>query len=92
MTRRHIEFPCEGETLVGTLDEADGPVGLLIVSGGNELRCGAFGGQSQLAAQIAALGFPTWRFDRRGIGDFERQQRRISFKRPRSGKRSACIS
>ena len=69
MTRRHIEFPCEGETLVGTLDEADGAVGLLIVSGGNELRCGAFGGQAELAAQIAELGFPTWRFDRRGIGD-----------------------
>ena len=69
MTRRHVTFACEGATLVGTLDDAAGASGLLLVSGGNEIRSGAFSGQAQLAARIAAAGFPTFRFDRRGIGD-----------------------
>ena len=69
MTRRHVTFACEGATLVGTLDDAAGASGLLLVSGGNEIRSGAFSGQAQLAARIAATGFPTFRFDRRGIGD-----------------------
>jgi exosortase A-associated hydrolase 1 len=57
--------------LAGTLDEAAGTTGLLIVSGGNELRSGAWSGQAQVAAQVAAAGFPVFRFDRRGIGDSE---------------------
>ena len=39
--RRLIGFACEGETLAATLDEAPGTTGLLIVSGGNEIRSGA---------------------------------------------------
>ncbi len=69
MTRRFISFACEGAVLFGTLDAADGTTGLLIVSGGNELRSGAWANQSQLAQRIAAAGFPVFRFDRRGIGD-----------------------
>ncbi|MFC4292768.1 hydrolase 1, exosortase A system-associated [Sphingorhabdus arenilitoris] len=69
--RRMIGFMCEGHLLTGTLDEAPGDIGLLIVSGGNEIRCGAHGGQAQLAAQVAALGHPVLRYDRRGIGDSE---------------------
>jgi exosortase A-associated hydrolase 1 len=69
MTRRHLTFACEGETLVGTLDDAPAEAGLLLVSGGNEIRAGAFAGQAQLAAGIAAAGFPTFRYDRRGVGD-----------------------
>ncbi len=69
MTRRHLEFPCAGETLVGTLDEAAGSTGLLIVSGGNELRMGAHRGMALMAAEIAAGGVPVFRYDRRGIGD-----------------------
>ncbi|MCW3848402.1 hydrolase 1, exosortase A system-associated [Sphingomonas sp. LB-2] len=68
--RRLIEFPCAGETLVGTLDEAAGGTGLLIVSGGNEIRAGAHRGMALLGARVAAeLGTPVFRFDRRGIGD-----------------------
>ena len=68
--RRLIEFPCAGETLVGTLDEAPGATGLLIVSGGNEIRIGAHRGQAMLAARVAVeLGAPVFRYDRRGIGD-----------------------
>jgi exosortase A-associated hydrolase 1 len=68
--RRLIEFPCAGETLMGTLDEAAGATGLLIVSGGNEVRMGAHRGMAMLAARVASeLGAPVFRFDRRGIGD-----------------------
>jgi len=67
--RRHLSFACAAETLIGTLDSAAGRAGLLIVSGGNEIRSGAFSGQAQIAARIAAEGFPVFRFDRRGIGD-----------------------
>lgn len=69
MTRRHILFPCEGNWLAGTLDEAPGNTGLIIVSGGNELRSGAWGGQARMAARLAAAGYPVLRFDRRGVGD-----------------------
>jgi hypothetical protein len=36
--RRMIDFDCAGDMLVGTLDEGEGTTGLLIVSGGNEIR------------------------------------------------------
>jgi exosortase A-associated hydrolase 1 len=71
MNRRHLTFACEGAELVGTLDGKAGAVGLLIVSGGNEIRSGAFSGQARLAAEIAASGYPVFRFDRRGVGDSE---------------------
>ncbi|MBC2666337.1 hydrolase 1, exosortase A system-associated [Novosphingobium flavum] len=71
MTRRHLTFACEGQALVGTLDDAPAATGLLIVSGGNEIRCGAWNGQALLATRLAARGFPVFRFDRRGIGDSE---------------------
>ncbi len=71
MTRRHLTFACEGATLVGTIDEGDAESGLLLVTGGNELRSGAFAGQAELAARIAAQGHPVFRFDRRGTGDSE---------------------
>jgi exosortase A-associated hydrolase 1 len=68
--RRLIEFPCAGDTLMGTLDEAPGATGLLIVSGGNEIRIGAHRGMALLAARVAGeRGAPVFRFDRRGIGD-----------------------
>ncbi len=64
-----IAFPCTGETLVGTLDEAAGRTGLLIVSGGNEIRAGAHRGMAMLAQKLAEAGVPVLRYDRRGIGD-----------------------
>ena len=74
MTRRLVVFPCGGAKLYGMLDcgPAHGQTGLLIVSGGNEIRAGAFAGQAQLAARLAeAAGVPVFRYDRRGIGDSE---------------------
>lgn len=69
--RRLISFRCNGATLLGTLDEAPGRTGLLIVSGGNELRMGAHRGMARLAERLAEAGHPVFRFDRRGIGDSE---------------------
>jgi exosortase A-associated hydrolase 1 len=67
--RRLTRFACAGETLAATLDEAPGTTGLLIVSGGNEIRIGAHRGMAELAATVAASGHPVLRYDRRGIGD-----------------------
>jgi exosortase A-associated hydrolase 1 len=69
--RRILSFDCEGSALAATLDDAPGTTGLLIVSGGNEIRAGAHRGMAMLAAEIASAGYPVFRFDRRGIGDSE---------------------
>ncbi|WP_285709631.1 hydrolase 1, exosortase A system-associated [Erythrobacter oryzae] len=75
MSRLPGTFVCDGAMLACTLDDAPGTTGLLIVSGGNEIRSGAFGGQADMAARIAAAGFPVFRFDRRGVGDSEGENR-----------------
>ncbi len=67
--RHHLTFPCGNEMLAGSMDMAPGSRGLLMVTGGNEIRSGAFRGQAMLAAKIAKAGFPVFRFDRRGVGD-----------------------
>jgi exosortase A-associated hydrolase 1 len=67
--RKLIAFPCVGATLVGSLDEAAGSTGLLIVSGGSEIRCGAHRGMALLGQQLAEAGYPVFRYDRRGVGD-----------------------
>lgn len=80
--RRALSFPCEGATLFATLDDAAGTSGLLIVSGGNEIRSGAHRGMAELAATIAAKGFPVFRFDRRGVGDSEGENAGFRFSGP----------
>lgn len=67
--RRLTTFECAGETLAGTLDAATGETGLLIVTGGTQVRVGAHRGLVRLAAAVAAAGFPVFRFERRGVGD-----------------------
>lgn len=67
--RRILSFDCAGETLWATLDGADGPAGVLVVSGGNEIRIGAHRGMARLGADLAAQEVPLFRFDRRGVGD-----------------------
>ncbi len=69
--RHQLSFACDGAMLAASLDEAAGSTGLLIVSGGNEIRSGAHRGMAMLAARIADAGHPVFRFDRRGIGDSE---------------------
>lgn len=75
MSRLQLDFGCGSLKLAGTLDTAPATTGLLIISGGNEIRSGAFSGQSRLAARIAAKGFPVFRFDRRGVGESEGENR-----------------
>ncbi len=67
--RRVLTFSCSGETLVGSLDDAAGSTGRLIVTGGNEVRAGAHRGMALLAARLADAGVPVFRYDRRGCGD-----------------------
>lgn len=69
--RHQLNFSCEGAALAATLDDAEGSTGLLIVSGGNEIRSGAHRGMATLAQRVAAAGHPVFRFDRRGVGDSE---------------------
>lgn len=69
MSRTHSIFASAGEALVGTLDSAAGTTGLLIVSGGNEIRAGAHRGMAMLASRLAGTGIPVFRYDRRGVGD-----------------------
>ena len=69
--RHQLSFLCEGAALAASFDDAPGTTGLLIVSGGNEIRSGAHRGMAMLAQRIAAAGHPAFRFDRRGIGDSE---------------------
>lgn len=67
--RRALTFFCDGADLAATLDPGNGTTGLLIVSGGNEIRIGAHRGMAELAAAVAETGHPVFRFDRRGVGD-----------------------
>lgn len=71
--RRHLTFPCGLDSLVGTLDleAATGATGVLLVSGGREIRSGSWGGQARMAARLAAEGIPVFRYDRRGVGESE---------------------
>jgi len=80
--RRALSFPCEGAALAATVDDAPGTAGLLIVSGGNEIRAGAHRGMAELAATVAAGGSPVFRFDRRGVGDSEGENRGFRFGGP----------
>ena len=75
MSRLALTFARGSSSLAGTLDTAPSASGLLLVTGGNEIRSGAFSGQAKLAARIAKAGFPVFRFDRRGIGDSEGENR-----------------
>lgn len=69
--RHQLSFACNGDMLAASLDEAPGTAGLLIISGGNEIRSGAHRGMATLAQRVAAAGYPVFRFDRRGVGDSE---------------------
>ncbi len=73
--RRIVSFDCEGDRLLGTIDEAGGATGVLVVAGGNEVRVGAHRGMALLAERLAAHSVPVFRFDRRGIGDSEGENR-----------------
>ena len=87
MNRLQLNFECKEQRLAGTIDTAPGKTGLLIVTGGNEVRAGAYSGQASLAHDIAEAGFPVFRFDRRGVGDSEGENR--GFRKSRKDLRAA---
>lgn len=67
--RRLTTFPCEGEPLAASLDDAGGTTGLLLVIGGSQTRIGSHRMYERLAKALAEKGFPCFRYDRRGVGD-----------------------
>lgn len=69
--RRPLSFALDGVRLAATLDEAPRDTGLLIATGGLQIRIGAHRGFATLAASVSGRGFPVFRFDRRGVGDSE---------------------
>ena len=76
-----LNFRCAGETLLGMLArpghapdsgsgiEVAGGVGIVIVVGGPQTRVGSHRQFVLLSRALAAAGYPTLRFDVRGMGD-----------------------
>lgn len=66
-----VTFPCDGETLVGICSPAEDSSGtaVVIVVGGPQYRVGSHRHFVMLARDLAAHGFPSFRFDMRGMGD-----------------------
>ncbi len=71
-----LSFECQGETLLGVLAlpspervQARADVGVLIVVGGPQYRSGSHRQFVLLARSLASEGYPTLRFDVRGMGD-----------------------
>lgn len=67
-------FECDGDRLAGVVSMPDGDMqhlGVVIVVGGPQYRVGSHRQFVQLARAVAQAGFPTLRFDVRGMGDSE---------------------
>jgi exosortase A-associated hydrolase 1 len=66
-----LTFACGGEVLLGIVSLPEQPrhVGVLIIVGGPQYRVGSHRQFVLLARRLAAAGFPTMRFDYRGMGD-----------------------
>ena len=69
--RRLLSFDCAGQRLAGSLDDAPGVAGILMVTGGTQTRIGSHRMSERLARALARRGIPCFRFDRRGVGDSE---------------------
>jgi exosortase A-associated hydrolase 1 len=67
--RRLLSFACAGAELAASMDDASGPTGLLLVTGGSQSRIGSHRMYERLAKSLAGLNYPCFRYDRRGVGD-----------------------
>ena len=72
-----VNFACHGEQLTGivSVPSQPGPLGVVIIVGGPQVRTGSHRQFVLLARALAAAGFATLRFDNRGMGDSEGAQR-----------------
>lgn len=70
-------FDCAGESLIGiaALPEQPASTGIVIVVGGPQTRVGSHRQFVLLSRALAAAGYPTLRFDVRGMGDSSGAQR-----------------
>lgn len=68
-----LVFECQGDRLIGIVARPGqpSPLGVLIVVGGPQYRAGSHRQFVHLARALARDGFPTFRFDCRGMGDSE---------------------
>ena len=68
-----VVFECDGDRLIGilTLPDAPSSLGVLIVVGGPQYRVGSHRQFVDLARALTHEGYPTFRFDYRGMGDSE---------------------
>ena len=68
-----LVFDCGGDRLLGVLSRAEGAgtLGVVVVVGGPQYRAGSHRHFVTLARALAAAGYPTLRFDYRGMGDSE---------------------
>lgn len=66
-----IRFDCAGETLLGIIAHPEQPAatGVVIVVGGPQTRVGSHRQFVLLSRALATAGYPTLRFDVRGMGD-----------------------
>jgi len=64
-------FECEGDTLLGILAQPrrQGSTGVVVVVGGPQYRAGSHRQFVLLGRALAAAGYPSLRFDFRGMGD-----------------------
>lgn len=72
-----VVFECAGEHLVGVIAglDAEHSTGVLIVVGGPQYRVGSHRQFVSLARALTAAGYPSFRFDYRGMGDSSGKQR-----------------
>lgn len=70
-------FVCAGDTLVGILAKPDMPAetGVVVIVGGPQYRVGSHRQFVLLSRTLAAAGYAVLRFDYRGMGDSEGDQR-----------------
>ncbi len=71
---RGLRFDCEGWSLLGVLatpEQVVERVGVVVAVGGPQYRAGSHRQFALLARALATQGFPSLRFDARGMGDSE---------------------
>lgn len=76
-TEEAVFFSCLGDTLLGIVakPEVASTTGVVVIVGGPQYRVGSHRQFVLLSRALAAAGYPVLRFDYRGMGDSEGQQR-----------------